>query len=85
MILFSQIDLKIIKWCVHAVFVSTRRAILTVERDVSCHNGNDTITAKGEIPTMDHLSDIFHFSLPGMVKYILFCPVYKIKDYYEID
>ena len=55
----------------HAVFVSTRRAkpTVTVERDifkVATMGAMIHGTAKGRIPTMDHLFDIFHFGVSGM-------------------
>ena len=55
----------------HAVFVSTRRAkpTVTVERDifkVATMGAMIHGTAKGRIPTMDHLFDIFHLSFSGM-------------------
>ena len=61
----------------HAVFVSTRRAkpTVTVERDifkVATMGAMIHGTAKGRIPTMDHLFDIFHFGVSGMTTIFLF-------------
>lgn len=55
----------------HAVFVSQegQNRTVTVERDifkVATMGAMIHGTAKGRIPTMDHLFDIFHFGVSGM-------------------